>query len=61
MAHLQYNLLFRRFVGRGIDDPVWDHATDSKTRDRLPDGDIARKFLKGIVAHDQVKSIIRSC
>ena len=35
MEQLQYNLLFRWFVGLGIDDAVWDHSTFSKNRDRL--------------------------
>jgi transposase len=35
MEQLHYNLLFRWFVGLGLDDPVWDHSTYSKNRDRL--------------------------
>jgi hypothetical protein len=35
MAQINYNLLFRWFVGLGIDDAVWDHSTFSKNRDRL--------------------------
>ena len=37
MEQIDYNLLFRWFVGLGIDDPVWDHSTFSKNRDRLLD------------------------
>jgi transposase len=43
MEQLDYNLLFRWFVGLGADDPVWDATVFCKNRDRLLDGDIARK------------------
>jgi transposase len=58
MEQLDYNLLFRWFVGLGIDDPVWDHSTYSKNRDRLLEADIARKFLTGIVEHPKVKPLL---
>ena len=35
MERLEFDLLFRWFVGLGVDDPVWDHSTFSKNRDRL--------------------------
>ena len=35
MERLEYDLLFRWFVGIGVDEPVWDHSTFSKNRDRL--------------------------
>ena len=43
MERLDFDLLFRWFVGLGIDDPVWDHSTFSKNRDRLLDGDVAAR------------------
>ncbi len=46
MEQIDYNLLFRWFVGLGIDDTVWDHSTFSKNRDRLLDTDVAAKFSK---------------
>jgi transposase len=46
MEQIDYNLLFRWFVGLGIDDAVWDHSTFSKNRDRLLDADVAAKFLE---------------
>lgn len=58
MEQMDYNLLYRWFVGLGIDDPVWDHSTYSKNRDRLLEADIARKFLKGILEHPQVKPLL---
>jgi transposase len=45
MERLEFDLLFRWFVGLGVDDPVWDHSTFSKNRDRLLEGEIAAKFL----------------
>jgi transposase len=42
---LEYDLLFRWFVGIGVDDAVWDHSVFSKNRDRLLEGHIEAKFL----------------
>ena len=58
MEQLDYNLLFRWFAGLGIDDPVWDHSTYSKNRDRLLEADVARKFLKAILAHGKVAPLL---
>jgi transposase len=49
MEQLNYNLLFRWFVGLSMDDAVWDHSVFSKNRDRLLEGDIARRFLQEVV------------
>ena len=45
MEQLEYNLLFRWFVGLNMDEPVWVASVFSKNRDRLMEGDIAQKFL----------------
>jgi transposase len=45
MEQLNYNLLFRWFVGLEIDDEVWNHAVFSKNRDRLLNQDLAQKFF----------------
>jgi len=45
MEQLNYNLLFRWFVGLEIDDAVWNHAVFSKNRDRLLNRDLAQKFF----------------
>jgi transposase len=58
MERLEYDLLFRWFVGLGIDDAVWDHSTFSKNRDRLLDGDIAAKFLAAVLAQPRVKKLL---
>ena len=42
---LEFDLLFRWFVGIGVDDLVWDHSTFSKNRDRLLDGDMAMAYF----------------
>src|SRR5512139_2895111 len=49
IEQLDYNLLFRWFVGLGMDDPVWAPTTFTKNRDRLLDGDIARAFFEDVV------------
>ena len=58
MEQLQYNLLFRWFVGLGIDDPVWVPTVFSKNRDRLLNTDIARKFLAAILGHEKVALLL---
>src|SRR6186713_1723008 len=54
MERLEYDLLFRWFVGIGIDDAPWDHSVFSKNRDRLLEGDIAVKFLAAVLAQPKV-------
>ena len=51
MEQMRYNLLFRWFVGLGIDDPVWVATVFTKNRDRLLTTDMARKVLAAILAH----------
>jgi transposase len=58
MEQLDYNLLFRWFVGLGVDDAVWDHSTYSKNRDRLLEADVARKVLKAILVHPKVAPLL---
>ena len=53
MERLEFDLLFRWFVGLGIDDAVWDHSVFSKNRDRLLEGEIAAKFLAAILTQPQ--------
>lgn len=57
---LEFDLLFRWFVGLGIDDPVWDHSVFSKNRDRLLEGEIAAKFLAAILTQPKVKRLLSS-
>jgi transposase len=58
MEQMQYNLLFRWFVGLGIDDPVWVPTVFSKNRDRLLTTDIARQFLAAILADQAVAPLL---
>ena len=58
MERLEYDLLFRWFVGIGVDEPAWDHSTFSKNRDRLLAGDIAAKFLGAVLARPKVKKLL---
>ena len=60
MERLEYDLLFRWFVGIGVDDPAWDHSTFSKNRDRLLEGDIAAKFLAAVLAQQRIKRLLSS-
>ena len=58
MERLEYDLLFRWFVGLGVDDPAWDHSTFSKNRDRLLEGDIAARVLGAVLAQPRVKRLL---
>jgi len=60
MERLEFDLLFRWFVGLGVDDPVWDHSTFSKNRDRLLEGEIAAKFLSAVLMQPKVKQLLSS-
>jgi transposase len=58
MEQLDYNLMFRWFVGLGIDDAVWVPTVFSKNRDRLLDADVAAKFMSQLLAHKEVRSLL---
>lgn len=58
MERLEYNLLFRSFVGIGIGDGAWDQSVSSKNPDRLLEGDIAAKFLGAILAQARRKRLL---
>src|SRR6201995_2275788 len=58
MERLEFDLLFRWFVGIGVDDVAWDHSVFSKNRERLLEGDIAAKLLSGVLAHPRVKRLL---
>ena len=49
MEEIDYNVLFRWFVGMNLDEPVWDATTFTKNRERLLDADVAREFLSQTV------------
>src|SRR5262249_18423638 len=60
MEQLDFNLLYRWFVGLSIDDPVWDATVFCKNRDRLIDGDIARKFFAAPLKQPKVRALLSS-
>src|SRR5215475_15260427 len=60
MERMEFDLLFRWFVGLGVDDPAWDHSSFTTNRDRLLGGEIAAKFLQAVLAQPQVKRLLSS-
>lgn len=58
MEQLQYNLLFRWFVGLSIDEPVWVPTVFTKNRDRLLNTEMAQKLLAAILAHEKVAPLL---
>jgi transposase len=60
MEQLDYNLLYRWFVGLSIDDPVWDASVFSKNRDRLLEADVAHDFLSTLLSLRKVKRLLSS-
>lgn len=58
MEQLDYNLLFRWFVGLSMDAPVWDATVFSKNRDRLIEGEIAARFLAAVLGQPRVKGLM---
>lgn len=58
MERLDFDLLFRWFVGLGIDDPVWDATVFSKNRDRLLNTEIAQGFLAALLTLPRVKKLL---
>src|SRR5260221_9717671 len=58
MEQLQYNLLFRWFVGLSMDDEVWTPTVFSKNRDRLLDGDIAQAFFLEVRAEARAAGLL---
>ena len=58
MEQLDYNLLFRWFVGLSVDDPVWVPTVFSKNRDRLLEGDVAAAFMAAVLNLPEVKALL---
>ncbi len=57
MEEMDYNLLFRWFVGLNADDAVWDATTFTKNRDRLLEADVAKEFLAQVVARARAQDL----
>jgi IS5 family transposase len=58
MEQLDYNLLFRWFVGLSMDDLVWDATVFTKNRERLLQGDIARAFFERVLAQAKARQLL---
>jgi transposase len=58
MEQLDYNLLFRWFVGLQIDDGIWDVTVFTKNRERLLEADVAQKFLKAVLEEAQTMKLL---
>ncbi len=58
MEQLDYNLLYRWFVGLSPDEPVWDPTTFTKNRERLQSGDILQKFMTRLLHHPKVLPLL---
>jgi transposase len=58
MEQLDYNLLYRWFVGLSPDDPVWDPTAFTKNRDRLQNGEVFTNFMNTLLNHAQVKPLL---
>jgi transposase len=58
MEQMDYNLMFRWFVGLGVDDPVWVPTVFTKNRDRLLSTEMSRKVMAAILAHREVAPLL---
>jgi transposase len=58
MEQLNFNILFRWFVGLGMDDPVWDATVFCHNRDRLLEAEVSAKLLNGVVDHKKVRRLL---
>ena len=58
MEQLNYNLLYRWFVGLSPDDLIWDPTTFTKNRDRLQNGEVFAKFMTKLLNHPEVKPLL---
>ena len=58
MEQLDYNLLYRWFVGLSPDDAVWDATTFTKNRERLQQGEVFDKFMVKLLNHPEVKPLL---
>ena len=58
MEQLNFNLLFRWFVGLGLDDVVWDASTFCKNRDRLLEAAVSAKLLRGVIEQGRARRLL---
>ena len=60
VQHIDFNLLYRWFVGLDMDDPVWDHSSFTKNRDRLLNETVARSFFGKVLALAEWRGLVSS-
>lgn len=60
VQHIEYNLLYRWFVGLDMDDPVWDHSSFTKNRDRLLNETVARSFFGKVLGLAEWQGLVSS-
>jgi transposase len=58
MEQMEYNLLFRWFVGLNMDERAWDVTVFTKNRDRLLEGDIAQEFFRAVLEQARAKQLL---
>ena len=58
MEQLDYNLLFRWFVGLAIDAPIWDVTVFTKNRDRFLEGEVAAQFFQAVLGQPEVRALL---
>jgi len=58
IEQLNYNLLYRWFVGLGVDEPVWVQTVFTKNRERLLEAEVAHKFLAELLNHKEVRGLL---
>jgi len=58
MEQLEFNMLFRWFVGLGLDERVWDASTFCHNRDRLLEAEVSGLLLQGVIAHKKVRRLL---
>ena len=58
MEQLDYNLLYRWFVGLSVDEPVWVPTVFTKNRERVLEAEVAHKFLAELLNHKQVCGLL---
>jgi transposase len=58
MEQLDYNLMFRWFVGLSMDAPIWDVTVFTKNRDRLLEGDVAARFMAAVLRQPRVNALL---
>jgi transposase len=58
VEQLEYNMMFRWFVGLNLDDGIWNHSTFTKNRERLLEGEIAQRFFEEVLATAKKQGLV---